>query len=151
MANDTNELENRIEAKEKHGFNEKLEAIQDTIESLKVTDEDTGNIFTIVVEALEEEGILLPNDKIIEIKELQTATKENTYVIRFKEGISMIFVGTNEVLVKIKEDMYSLEGEELEEYRKKYFSYVTQFIAMKQKIHKGTTEVAKRRLEKFGI
>ena len=144
-------LENKIESDEAKSHNNSLNQIQEHLEGLKTKDDEHDKLFFIVCEALKEEGLDLPNEKMEDIREMNIGD-DHFIVLRFKDCVSMSCNKNQEAsLAKIKGDQYVMEGEEVRSYREKYYNYLAAFLIMQNKIIDGKSRLAKTRLEKLGI
>ena len=111
----------------------------------------SDNTFHIVVESLAQKGHSIPNDTIFEIKKTPFGNVDNV-ILKFKGETTLIFYNHgSEMSAIIKGENFRIEGEEKENYHKKYYHYALLFLEEYKNIVAQKSNLGKIKLEKLGI
>lgn len=147
------ELEKGLDGKD---FNEKIEAVKETLEGMKEKDIfSSSDVFKIVVENLKKKGFEIPNKNIYDIRRMY-ASKIEYVIIRFDnrdKTDTWIYISTNtdDIIAKINKDTYTLTDEQEKKYRERYLNYALMFLEERERVIKNTSDTATFRLENLGI
>jgi hypothetical protein len=144
----TNILESLIEGSPERAIEGK-ENISKTTEHKSATRSD--KTFWIVVESLAEQGHLLPNEDIIEIKKSYYGQIE-AIILKFRTNVTLVFSEEGrQLLAIIKNESFTVEEDELQVYKDKYYNYALLFLQEQKEILKKRSHLAKVKLDRIGI